>query len=118
MLKRSFYKRRRVNYSPCGPYLQSSTVPPVRFSITWISPFDPAYCGRHYNDCAMNSRRLKTLKPAKQIGLCLAPLLLAMVAASAFAQASADDEVTPHVQAPYAHAKAAQQRGESVAATE
>jgi len=66
----------------------------------------------------MNPPRLKTLKPAKQICLCLAPLLLVIVAASAFAQSSADDEVTPQVQALYAQAKAAQQRGDSVVAIE
>jgi tetratricopeptide (TPR) repeat protein len=76
------------------------------------------YCGRHYNDCAMNPRRLKLLKPAKQTGLCVALLLLVIVAASAFAQSSADDEVTPQVQALYAQAKAAQQRGDSVVAIE
>ena len=66
----------------------------------------------------MNPRRLKLLKPAKQTGLCLAPLLLVIVVASAFAQSSADDEVTPQVQALYAQAKAAQQRGDSVVAIE
>jgi predicted Zn-dependent protease len=66
----------------------------------------------------MNPQRLKILKPAKQICLYLAPLLLVVVAASAFAQPSADDEVTPQVQALYAQAKAAQQRRDSVSAIE
>src|ERR1700737_1560075 len=66
----------------------------------------------------MNSRRLKTLNPPKQIALCLAPLLLVVMAASAFAQSSADDEVTPQVQELYAQARAAQQRGDSAAAIE
>jgi predicted Zn-dependent protease len=67
----------------------------------------------------MNSRRLKALKPARQIRLRLAPLLLLVaMAASAFAQSSADGEVTPQVQALYAQAKAAQQRGDSATAIE
>ena len=67
----------------------------------------------------MISRMSKALKPSDQVGLCLAPLLFVVVmAASAFAQSSADDEVTPQVQALYAQAKAAQQRGDNVAAIE
>src|SRR5258707_13762752 len=67
----------------------------------------------------MIPRMPKALKPGNQRRLCLAPLLFVVVmAASAFAQSSADDEVTPQVQALYAQAKAAQQRGDSVAAIE
>jgi tetratricopeptide (TPR) repeat protein len=67
----------------------------------------------------MISRMPKALKPSSQVRLCLAPLLFVVVmAASGFAQTSADDEVTPQVQALYAEAKAAQQRGDNAAAIE
>jgi tetratricopeptide (TPR) repeat protein len=67
----------------------------------------------------MNLRRLKAPKPGYQVRLCLAPLLfLVVIAASAFAQSSADDEVTPQVQALYERAKAAQQQGDISAAIE
>lgn len=59
------------------------------------------------------------LRPARQIRLSLAPLLLFVVATtSTFAQSSAADEVTPQVQALYAQAKAAQQHGDSAVAIE
>jgi tetratricopeptide (TPR) repeat protein len=45
-------------------------------------------------------------------------LFFVVMAASAFAQSSADDEVTPQVQALYTEAKAAQQRGDNAAAIE
>jgi tetratricopeptide (TPR) repeat protein len=70
----------------------------------------------------MFSRMPKAPKPGHQFRLCLAPLtpllLVVVMAASAFAQSSADDEVTPQVQALYAQAKAAQQGGDSGAAIE
>jgi tetratricopeptide (TPR) repeat protein len=67
----------------------------------------------------MNRRRLKAPKPGYQVRLCLAPLLfLVVIAASAFAQSSADDEVTPQVQALYERAKASQQQGDISAAIE
>ncbi len=76
-------------------------------------------CALHYNDPAMISRMPKVLKPSNQVRLCLAPLLfVVMMAASGFAQTSADDEVTPQVQALYSEAKAAQQRGDNAAAIE
>jgi tetratricopeptide (TPR) repeat protein len=67
----------------------------------------------------MISRMPKALKPSNQVRWCLAPLLFVVVmGASGFAQTSADDEVTPQVQALYAEAKAAQQRGDNAAAIE
>jgi tetratricopeptide (TPR) repeat protein len=67
----------------------------------------------------MTPRTPKALKPGNQLRMCFAPLLFVVViAASAFAQSSADDEVTPQVQALYTEAKAAQQRGDNAAAIE
>ena len=63
----------------------------------------------------MNAPRLSP----STIWLCLAPLLL-LAAGGHFSKrsASADDEVTPQVQALYAQARAAQQHGDSAAAIE
>ena len=61
----------------------------------------------------------QALKPSNQVRQYLAPLLFFIVmAGSVFAQSSADDEVTPEVQALYAQAKAAQQRGDNAGAIE
>src|ERR1700677_2165140 len=74
---------------------------------------------RHYNGSAMIPRMLKALKPSHQVRLLLAPLsFVVLMAASAFAQSAADNEVTPQVQTLYAQAKAAQQRGDNAAAIE
>ena len=67
----------------------------------------------------MIPRMPKALKPSHQVRLFLVPLsFVVLMAASAFAQSSADDEVTPQVQALYAQAKADQQRGDNAAAIE
>jgi tetratricopeptide (TPR) repeat protein len=67
----------------------------------------------------MIPRMPKALKPSHQVRLFLAPLLfVGLMAAAAFAQSSADDEVTPQVQTLYAQAKAAQQGGDNAAAIE
>jgi tetratricopeptide (TPR) repeat protein len=67
----------------------------------------------------MIPRMPKALKPSHQVRLFLAPLLfVGLMAAAAFAQSSADDEVTPQVQTLYAQAKAAQQGGDNTAAIE
>jgi tetratricopeptide (TPR) repeat protein len=65
----------------------------------------------------MNTRLRKARRPGTQV--CLAALLcLSISGVAVYAQASSDDEVTPQVQALYAQAKAAQQRGDSAAAIE
>jgi tetratricopeptide (TPR) repeat protein len=67
----------------------------------------------------MNPRLRKARRPGTQVRLRLAALLcLSISAIAAYAQASFDDEVTPEVQALYAQAKAAQQRGDTAAAIE
>jgi tetratricopeptide (TPR) repeat protein len=64
----------------------------------------------------MNRRSLKGLRSG--IELCIGVLLCLFLAVATYAQTAADDEVTPQVQALYAQAKAAQQRGDTAAAIE
>ncbi len=61
----------------------------------------------------------RALKPGKRLRPHFALLLcFAAMAGSVFAQSPAEDEVTPEVQALYAQAKAAQDRGDNAAAIE
>jgi tetratricopeptide (TPR) repeat protein len=69
---------------------------------------------RNYNDPAMNPR----LHKARRTVTLAVLLCLSLSAIAVYAQASADDEVTPQVQALYAQAKAAQQRGDNAEAIE
>jgi tetratricopeptide (TPR) repeat protein len=67
----------------------------------------------------MNPRLHKACRTGTQLRLRLVALLCVSISAVAsYAQTSADDEVTPQVQALYAQAKAAQQRGDAAAAIE
>jgi tetratricopeptide (TPR) repeat protein len=67
----------------------------------------------------MSSRLHKARRTGGQVRLRLAALLcLSLSAIAGYAQASSDDEVTPQVQALYAQAKAAQQRGDNAEAIE
>ena len=67
----------------------------------------------------MNTPMLTALLTQTRVRCALAALLFFVLpACSAFAQSSADDEVTPEVQALYTQAKAAQQRGDDAAAIE
>jgi tetratricopeptide (TPR) repeat protein len=58
------------------------------------------------------------LHKARKAGTLAALLCLSLSAIAGYAQASSDDEVTPQVQALYAQAKAAQQRGDNAEAIE
>jgi tetratricopeptide (TPR) repeat protein len=67
----------------------------------------------------MNPRLHKARRTGIQVRLRLAALLcLSLSVAAIYAQASSDDEVTPQVQALYAQAKTAQQRGDNAEAIE
>jgi tetratricopeptide (TPR) repeat protein len=69
---------------------------------------------RHYNDLQMNPRSHKARRTCTLTAL----LCLSLSAIAVHAQASSEDEVTPQVQALYAQAKAAQQRGDNAEAIE
>jgi tetratricopeptide (TPR) repeat protein len=58
------------------------------------------------------------LHKARRTGTLAALLCLSLSAMAVYAQATSDDEVTPQVQALYAQAKAAQQRGDNAEAIE